>query len=108
MGSLVLRAPISGYLSSMSAEVGQNFSRGQRVGQIDQLDQFKVTVSIDQYYISRVAVEQVGEFDFGGQSYQLRINKIHPEVAEDATFQVDMEFVSTVTRWHQTRAKPAD
>ena len=96
MGSLVLRAPISGYLSSMSAEVGQNFSRGQRVGQIDQLDQFKVTVSIDQYYISRVAVEQVGEFDFGGQSYQLRINKIHPEVAEDATFQVDMEFVSTV------------
>ena len=92
MESLTLRAPISGYLSSMDAEVGQSFSRGQRVGQIDQLDQFKVTADIDQYYISKVSLDQEGTFGFGGGTNKLRINKIHPEVQEDASFQVDLEF----------------
>ena len=96
MESLTLRAPIDGYLSSMDAQVGQSFSRGQRVGQIDQLDSFKVTANIDQYYISKVLQDQQGKFSFGGETYELRINKIHPEVAEDASFQVDLEFVGTV------------
>ncbi len=92
MESLTLRAPISGYLSSMDAEVGQSFSQGQRVGQIDQLDHFKVTAIIDQYYISKVTLDQEGTFDFGCGTYNLRIDKIHPEVADDASFQVDLEF----------------
>ena len=96
MESLTLRAPISGYLSSMDAEVGQSFSRGQRVGQIDQLDHFKVTADIDQYYISKVSLDQEGTFGFGGGTYKLRIDKIHPEVQEDASFQVDLEFDGSV------------
>ena len=96
MDNLALRAPIGGYLSSMGAEVGQNFSVGQRVGQIDQLDSFKVTANIDQYYITKVAQGQEGTFEFGDESFKLRIDKIHPEVAEDASFRIDMEFVGTV------------
>lgn len=93
--SLDLRAPINGYLSSMRAEVGQSFSRGERVGQIDQLDSFKVRANIDQYYISTVVAGQLGSFEFGGQTYQLRVNKIYPEVEND-TFEVDMEFVGNL------------
>lgn len=89
---LNLHAPISGYLSSMSAEIGQSFRRGERIGQIDQLDDFKVQSQIDQFYISKVDVGQSGVFDFNGQSYPLRITKIYTEVTNDS-FKVDMEFV---------------
>lgn len=97
MDSLEVRAPISGHLSSMNAELGQNFQRGQRIGQIDQLDSFKVRANIDQYYISKVAVGQRGNFDFNGRRYELEISKIYPEVL-DNSFQVDMEFVGETTK----------
>ncbi|MBL8299381.1 MAG: HlyD family efflux transporter periplasmic adaptor subunit [Rhodanobacteraceae bacterium] len=93
--SLDVRSPIDGYLSTLNAEVGQSIERGQRVGQIDQLDSFKVQADIDQYYISRVAVGQNGKFDFDGKSYSLKVSKIYPEVNEDV-FQVDMTFVDAL------------
>ncbi len=93
--SLEVRAPISGHLSSMNAEIGQNFTRGQRIGQIDQLDSFKVRADIDQYYISRVTVGQQGSFDFNGTEYRLEVSKIYPEVSNGA-FQVDLEFIGNI------------
>jgi HlyD family secretion protein len=90
--SLEVRAPISGHLSSMNAEVGQNFQRGQRIGQVDQLDSFKIRADVDQYYISKVAVGQSGAFDFNGSRYELEISKIYPEVINNS-FQMDLEFV---------------
>ncbi len=39
--SLEVRAPISGYLSTIDAQVGQNIPRGQRIGQIDLLDRLQ-------------------------------------------------------------------
>ncbi len=90
--SLEVRAPISGFLSSMEAEVGQSFANGDRIGRIDQLDSFKVLAGVDQFYISRVQVGQSGKSDFAGQTHELRISKIHPEVT-DEYFQVELEFV---------------
>ena len=56
----------------------------------------KLRANIDQYYISKVTLDQEGSFDFGGGTYKLRIGKIHPEVQEDASFKVDLEFVGSV------------
>ena len=50
---LVVRAPISGQLTSLGAEIGQSKSPGQRLGQIDVLDGFKVRAGIDEFYISK-------------------------------------------------------
>lgn len=90
--SLEVRAPIDGHLSTLNAEIGQNFERGQRIGQIDQLDSFKVRGEIDQYYITRLVTGQRGAFEFGGRRYTLEVVKIYPEVTDDR-FQVDMTFV---------------
>jgi HlyD family secretion protein len=95
MDSLEVRAPIDGYLSSLDAEVGQNFQRGQRIGQIDQLERFKVRADIDQFYIAKVQPDQRGTFEFDGQRYELSVKKVYPEVTND-TFKVDMEFAGTV------------
>jgi HlyD family secretion protein len=89
--SLEVRAPIDGHLSTLSAEIGQSFQRGERIGQIDQLDKFKVRADVDQYYISKVAIGQHGTFEFDGREFRLEVTKIYPEVTE-GLFQVDMTF----------------
>jgi len=91
--SLEVRAPISGHLSSLKAEIGESIRKGQRIGQIDVLDDFIVRAKIDQYYISKVGIGQTGHFDFNGSSHTLEIEKIYPEVINDV-FEVDMVFKS--------------
>ena len=88
---LVVRAPISGQLTSLGAEIGQSKSPGQRLGQIDVLDGFKVRAAIDEFYISRINPGQTGTFDLGAASLGLAVEKVYPEV-RDGKFEVDMLF----------------
>ncbi len=90
--NLILTAPVSGQLTSLNAEIGASKSRGERLGQIDILEGFRVRASIDEHYIARINIGQRGEFDFAGQTYTLEITRVYPQVRE-GRFEVDMEFV---------------
>ncbi|MFQ5825304.1 MAG: efflux RND transporter periplasmic adaptor subunit [bacterium] len=91
--NLTIRAPISGQLTSLNAEfVGEIKSAGERLGQIDVLEGFKVRAGIDEHYLSRINVGLYGEFDFAGKSYRLVSKKVYPEIRE-GRFNVDLEFV---------------
>jgi HlyD family secretion protein len=92
LDNLTLRAPVTGQLTSLNAEIGESKNRGQRLGQIDVLDGFKVRVGIDEHYISRINLGQKGEFTFAEKDYHLVIEKIYPEVI-NGRFEVDMLFV---------------
>jgi HlyD family secretion protein len=92
---LTLRAPISGHLTSLNAELGQSMAPGQRTGQIDRLDGFKIRGSIDEHYIARIDRGLRGEFDFAGSTHELRITRVYPEVS-GGRFEVDMEFNSRI------------
>jgi HlyD family secretion protein len=89
--SLEVRAPIDGFLSSIDAEIGENIVPGRRIGQIDQLDAFKMRARIDQYYLSRVELGTPGKTELGGKTYAVAVKRIYPEVVNDA-FPVDIEF----------------
>lgn len=90
--NLTIRAPVSGHLTALDAEIGQSKSPGQPLGQIDVLEGFRVRAAIDEHYIARVETGRKGEFDFAGRSYGLIVKKIYPEV-KDRRFEVDMEFI---------------
>lgn len=90
--SLEVTAPISGHLSSISAEIGQTLNHGQRIGQIDVLDNLKIRANIDQYYISKVTTDTKGKFTLNGESYSVEVKKIYPEVV-NSQFAVDMFFI---------------
>lgn len=90
--NLVLRAPISGQLSALNAEIGQLKNAGARLGQIDVLDSYKIRAAIDEYYIGRISPGLVGETEIGGKPYKLLIKKVYPEV-QDSRFEIDLEFV---------------
>ncbi|WP_435357073.1 efflux RND transporter periplasmic adaptor subunit [Emticicia sp. SJ17W-69] len=89
--NLVVKAPVAGLLSSIDVEVGSNISQGQNIGQIDDLNGFKMRVDIDEHYISRIFAGLGGSFEFNGKDYALEITKIYPEV-KSGRFQVDMIF----------------
>ena len=100
--SLEIRAPISGYLSSIDAEVGQNIGPGKRIGQIDLLDKLKLRAGIDQYYIAKVTVGTKGKFTLEGNAYEVAVEKIYPEVKDDK-ITVDLAFVGRNAARDQAR-----
>lgn len=95
MEKLEVRAPADGVLSSFNVEIGETRSAGERLGQIDIMDGYKMRASIDERYVSRVVQGQEAELDFGGKTYQLYVSKIYTGVTGGA-FQVDMLFSSEV------------
>jgi HlyD family secretion protein len=89
--NLVVKAPVSGLLSSIDVEVGSNINQGQNIGQIDDLDGFKMRSDIDEHYISRIFPGLKGSFEFNGKSHEIEIIKVYPEV-KNGRFAVDMTF----------------
>lgn len=92
VGDLIVRAPVDGQLTSLDAEIGENKNKGQRLGQIDVLNGFKVRVDVDEHYLSRIYPGQRGGFTFADSAYVLEIKKVFTQVT-NGRFQVDMEFV---------------
>jgi len=95
MDDLTIKAPVAGQITSLNAEIGESKNRGQRIGQIDVLNGFKVRANIDEHYISRIFTGQKGEFAFDGKTYELSVKKVFTQVT-NGQFQVDMEFTKEV------------
>jgi HlyD family secretion protein len=95
VGDLIVRAPIDGQLTSLDAEIGQSKNKGERLGQIDILSGYKVRVDVDEHYISRIMIGQIGEATFANKTYKLKIRKVYTQV-NNSKFQVDMEFIDKV------------
>ena len=89
--NLVVKAPISGQLTSLNGETGQAKSPGDQLGQIDALDGFKVRADIDEFYIARVMKGLHATVEIDGKDYKLIVTKVFPEV-KSGKFQVDMNF----------------
>jgi HlyD family secretion protein len=92
LDDLTIRAPISGQLSSLDAEIGVFKNPGATIGQIDVLDAYSVRALIDEHYITRVEAGLKGEFDLAGKTYGLKVRRVFPEVRENR-FEVDLDFV---------------
>jgi HlyD family secretion protein len=89
--SLNVKAPVSGQLGSLEAEIGQTITSGYRLGQIHILDNFKVTAQIDEHWIDRIRTGLPATLERNDQNFNLNIVKVYPEV-RGGQFQVDMEF----------------
>ena len=91
--NLVVRAPVSGQLSSVDGTPGQQVGGSQTVGEIKILEPFKIHTSLSEYYIDRITPGLPAHVIAGGERYPLRIAKVVPEV-KDRTFEVDLVFVA--------------
>jgi len=92
LDNLKLVAPIDGQLTFLDAELGESMPAGQRLGQIDVLNNFKVTTLVDEFYINRVVRDLIGSYQLSGESLHLKVVKIYPGVT-NGQFEVDWAFV---------------
>ena len=90
--NLNVRASHSGQLGNLNVEIGQNVSAGQQVGQINILDNYKLTVNIDEHYIDRVSPGLIGKVNRQGKEFEVLVRKVYPEVT-DGKFRADLEIV---------------
>ena len=93
--NLSVKAPVSGLLSRVDVEIGASITAGQNIGQIDDLNGFKMRVEVDEHYISRIFPGLEGSFEFNGKTHRLSVQKVYPEVT-NGRFQVDMTFPDAI------------
>ena len=92
LDNLLVKAPRAGQLTSLNAEIGESKSRGERLGQIDDVDRFKASAFVNEFYLSRVRVGQRAELEFNGTRYDLEISKVYPNV-QASQFEIDLRFI---------------
>ena len=88
---LNIRSQIDGELGLLDVELGQNVTTGQRIGQINDLSDYKVEAMIDEHYIDRVRPGLSAQFDRQGNNFALNVRKVYPEV-RSGTFRTDFVF----------------
>lgn len=92
LDNLNLVAPSTGQLTTFDLNVGAVLAAGQRIGQVDAVDSFKISALVDEFYLGRVAKGQSATVEVAGRTAELEVAKIYPNV-QDQQFQVDMTFV---------------
>src|SRR6185312_3373980 len=87
----VIRAPFDGQLTMLDAHLGESRAAGQRIGQVDRTDGFKVEALIDEHYLQRVTVGQIAtsEPDSDTPPQRFIVTKVYPQVT-DRQFKVDL------------------
>lgn len=86
-----VRSNIDGELGLLNVELGQSISAGEKIGQINDISDFKIEAMIDEHYIDRVKVGLSASFERDGQLYSLKVRKVYPEVRE-GKFRTDFIF----------------
>ena len=89
--NLAVRAPIDGELGLLDVVLGQSVSSGMKIGQINDMDNYKIEVLIDEHYIDRINPGLSATFERQNETYGATIRKVYPEVRA-GKFQADFKF----------------
>ena len=89
--NLTIKAPIDGELGLLDVVLGQSVATGSKIGQINNLDSYKIEAQIDEHYIDRVTPGLEATFERQNEKYLAQIRKVYPEV-RDGKFKADFKF----------------
>ncbi|EHQ42308.1 macrolide transporter subunit MacA [Myroides odoratus] len=91
--NFLLRAPISGRLSSFEPMLGKTYNGGESIGKIDVLEGYKLVANVDEFYLDRIVLGQKGQVESKGQLIQVEVSKILPEII-NGRFEVQLNFIN--------------
>ena len=89
--NLTIKAPIDGELGLLDVVLGQSIAAGVKVGQINNLDSYKIEALVDEHYIDRVVAGLEAQFERQNERFETVIRKVYPEV-RDGKFKTDFKF----------------
>ncbi len=91
--NLVVRATVAGQLSYLNVTLGQQVAASTSIGEIKVLSEYKVHVSMPEYYIDRIVTGLPANIQYQGMRFPLRVSKVVPEV-KDRNFTCDLLFAA--------------
>lgn len=93
LDSLIVRAPVSGRVTSLDLKVGENRASGERLAEVTPDAGMKLVADVDQFFLSRVRTGQTASVELNGQSVELSVRRVSPQV-RNGQFQIDLDFGS--------------
>lgn len=97
IGNLQVKSPIDGEVGLLDVVLGQSVTSGQKIGQVNDLSDYKVEAQIDESYIDRVRAGLDATFERQDTAFTMRLRKVYPEV-RNGQFRADFTFVGTHPR----------
>lgn len=91
--NLVVRAPVGGQLSFVTVTPGQQVQSGQSIGELKVLTDYKIHVSLNEYYVDRITAGLPGNIRQQNKQYPLRLSRVVPEI-KDRNFAADLMFTA--------------
>ena len=95
--NLQVKSPIDGEVGLLDVVLGQSVSSGQKIGQVNDLSDYKVEAQIDESYIDRVRAGLDATFERQDTAFTMRLRKVYPEV-RNGQFRADFTFVGAHPR----------
>ena len=90
LDNLLVKAPVSGYLSELDVEIGESKSRGARLGQIDIPNEYKLVVRLDEFYLNQVQREMTVMVALENETIAATVSKIDSRV-QQSQFQIEVD-----------------
>lgn len=90
-GNLIVRSPIDGQLSFLNVTLGQQVAAGGSIGEIKVMSEYKMRVSLPEYYIDRITTGLPASIKYNDSVFPMRISKVVPEIKE-RNFSCDLVF----------------
>ena len=89
---LTVSAPVAGRLTGLDTRRGESVEAGQRLGQIDSLDDFTLRAMLDEFHRNAVIIGQPANMtDAAGRQWLLSVEAVEPEI-KAGQFEVDLFF----------------
>lgn len=89
--NLNVKSPINGELGLLDVVLGQSIGSGQKIGQINDLSNYKIEANIDEHYIDRVRSGLEATFERQENTFNTVLRKVYPEV-RNGQFRADFNF----------------
>jgi HlyD family secretion protein len=78
--NFMVKAPVSGLLSSFNPILGESYNQGQPIGKMDVLDGYKLVAKVDEYYISKLREGISGSVAVNAKNHKIKLSKVFPEI----------------------------
>ena len=95
LNDLIVTAPADGQLSGLSLEPSQRISSGTAIADIKRMDQFRMRLSINEFYIDKITVGQPATITYEKKTYPMTISNTVPEI-KSGSFDVFLVFTDSM------------
>ena len=90
LDNLLIKAPVSGYLSEFNVELGESKERSARLGQIDIPNEYKLVIKLDEFYLNQVQKNLTVMVELEAGNIMAKVSKIDSRVNQ-SQFQIEVD-----------------